>query len=85
MRRVLAFVLGMVACGGRVEAPGDAGEQNADGGGTSHASLPCPLLPPPAGDECSSPAGNVCKYEGGGLPCQAVECGSNGTWVSQGC
>jgi hypothetical protein len=84
---LFALWLGVAACGGRVNGPstGDAGAppgNPTNNGSDDNFQTPCPLLVPPVGDSCTFPAGRVCAYVGGGLPCQAVECDDTGHWVS---
>jgi hypothetical protein len=78
-----------LACGGRVTGPdGGTGpstssdDPDAGGGTMDNPSIPCPLLLPPAGLSCSYPAGTVCVYVGGGIPCHAAECDGTGHWRS---
>lgn len=93
--RVLTATVGtwVLACGGRLADPGDAGEAASAEASTStgeastdqvgdQAPPPCPLLVPPVGYACTAPNYQVCAYVGGGLPCQAVQCDGTGHWQS---
>ena len=92
-RRVVSLLsllcLLALACGGRVTgsdggtAPASSSDDpEAGSGSVGDPAVPCPLLLPPAGLACKYPAGTVCVYVGGGIPCHAAECDGTGHWQS---